>query len=239
VDVSVCFKIDRNQDLSDDNSLWQLAPIWRTAWPSPATTISTWIHGARTKAQGPKVNGSTIYSPELVELDDAEHRLYLTTVGAPIQRRVDSMFLETLVPSDTDEIASHRFRIGMDWPRPYQTLLESLEGPWQIEDSLGEFQSGASLWMVQVNQPNVRVTCEHLLMDFNSKPNGIRVMIQETSGRSANSRLSFYRDVTTASKVQIDGSVIDMLSIDSGEVILPVKANECSFIDVSFRRAAD
>ena len=237
VDVSVCFKIDQNEDISDNNGLWQLAPVWRTAWPSPATTISTWIHGARTKAQGPKANGSTIYAPELIEFDDAEHRLYLTTIGAPIHRRVDSMFLETLVPSDREVIASHRFRLGMDWPRPYQTLLESLEAPWQIEDSLGDFQSGGSLWMVQVNQPNVRVTCEHLLMDSNSKPNGVRVMIQETSGRSANSRLSFYRDVTTASKVQIDGSVTDMLTIDSGEVILPVKANECSFIDVSFTTA--
>jgi alpha-mannosidase len=233
-DISVSYKLDSGLAISEGDSLWNLAPVWRTAWPSPTTTISTWVHGAKTKAQAVKSDGHQFYAPDLIELDDAEHRLYLTSGGSPVHRRVDSLFLETLVPMLDSRTGSHSFRLGMDWPRPYQTFLESLEEPWLVADDLGTFQSGGSLWMVQVNQPNVRLACQKLLYDSNSKPNGMRLMIQETHGKSIKCKLSFYRDVLAASKVQFDGTVIESLEIDSGEVALPITANECSFIDVSF-----
>jgi hypothetical protein len=233
-DISIRYNLDDSLTLSDSDSPWHLSPVWRTAWPSPTTTISTWIHGAKTKAQGPKSNGLQFYAPDLIELDDAEHRLYLTTCGAPIHRRVDSLFLETLIPMTDARTATHSFRLGMDWPRPYQTFLESIEEPWLVPDDQGTFQAGGSLWMVQVNQPNVRLTCRELLRDDTSKPNGIRLMIQETQGKSTPCKISFYRDAQTASKVQIDGSVIESLSIESGEVVLPMAANECSFVDIHF-----
>lgn len=235
-DISVSYKLDSGLVTSENESLWNLAPVWRTAWPSPTTTISTWIHGAKTKAQAAKANGHQFYAPDLIELDDAEHRLYLTSGGSPIHRRVDSLFLETLVPMIDSQTANHRFRLGMDWPRPYQSFLESLEEPWLVADDLGTFQSGGSLWMVQVNQPNVRLACQKLLHDSNSKPNGMRLMIQETHGKSIKSKLSFYRDALVANKVQIDGTTSESLEIDSGEVTLPVTANECSFIDIRFTK---
>jgi hypothetical protein len=61
-------------------------------------------------------------------------------------------------------------------------------------------------------------------------------MIQETHGKSIKSKLSFYRDALVATKVQIDGTAIESLEIDSGEVTLPVTANECSFIDIRFTK---
>ncbi len=233
-DVSVSYTLDSGLATSKSDSLWNLAPVWRTAWPNPTTTISTWVHGAKTKAQAAKSDGHQFYAPDLIELDDAEHRLYLTSGGSPIHRRVDSLFLETLVPMMDSRTGSHSFRLGMDWPRPYQTFLESLEEPWLVADDLGTFQLGGSLWMVQVNQPNVRLACQKLLHDSNSKPNGIRLMIQETHGKSIKGKLSFYRDALVATKVQIDGTAIESLQIEAGEVTLPVAANECSFVDVSF-----
>jgi len=248
-DVSVSVTLESELADPENDSLWHLSPVWRTAWPSPTTTIATWIHGAKTKAQGAKSNGLQFYAPDLIELDDAEHRLYLTTGGSPIHRRVDSLFLETLVPILDSRTASHSFRLGMDWPRPYQTYLESLEEPWVVADDLGTFQSGGSLWMVQVNQPNVRVACQKLLRDSvskldsskpdsskpdSSKPNGIRLMIQETQGKSIKSKLSFYRDAVLATKVELDGTVTESLDIDAGEVTFSVAANECGFVDVLF-----
>jgi hypothetical protein len=88
--------------------------------------------------------------------------------------------------------------------------------------------------MVQVNQPNVRVACQKLLRDSVSKPNGIRLMIQETQGKPIKSKLSFYRDAVVATKVQLDGTVTESLDIDAGEVTFSVAANECSFVDVLF-----
>lgn len=201
--------------------LWNHVPIWRTAWPSQAASISTWIQGSKTK-----MGTAQIFAPEFIEIDDAEHRIYLAFAGLAMHRRVDITFLDTLLPIDINGVCDHRWQIAVDWPRPYQSYLESLDEAWLIEDKLGALREGSSLWFAQTNVPNVRI----VPLPCNDR---LRLVLHETMGKEGRAKLSFFRDASSAARVDCQGNTIEELQIENGQVIVELKPNEISYIDVN------
>ncbi|MDZ4851233.1 MAG: hypothetical protein SGI77_18245, partial [Pirellulaceae bacterium] len=208
------------EDISNPRGLWDCVPIWRTAWPNQAASISAWLQGTKTAMQS-----SPFFAPELLEIDDAEHRIYLTFAGLPIHRRVEMAFLDTLLPTTTDGVCDHRWQIAVDWPRPYQSYLESLDTPWMIKDPSGPLRAGSSLWFAQASSANVRV-------DPLASSNRLRLMLHETMGKEGRTKLSFFRDATSAARVDHQGNTIEDLQIENGQVIVELRPNEISYLDV-------
>jgi len=206
--------------VNSKQALWDRVPIWRTAWPSQAAALSAWIHGTKTK-----ITSSPFFAPELIEVDDVEHRIYLTFAGVPIHRRVDMSFLDTLLPIDSHGVCEQQWQIAVDWPRPYQSYLESLDTPWMIADNAGSLQAGSSLWFAQANVPNIRV-------DPLASSDRLRLVLHETMGKQGRAKLSFFRDATSAARVDHQGNVIEDLEVDKGQVVIDFKPNEISYIDV-------
>jgi alpha-mannosidase len=220
VEVHLRMKLDRRS--SGYTNLWDGAPVWRTAWPSQAADLSTWRHGTKSKLKTTK-----FFAPELIEIDDAEHRIFLAFQGLALHRRIESTFLDTLLPVDEHGQVDQSWSIGVDWPRPFQSYLESLDEPWLVSDSGLPLTNGASLWFAQSNQPSVRLEVQ------GANENVVRVLLHETQGREVKSKLSFFRDVISASRVEHDGTEIESLEIENGQVSILTKPNEISFLDIS------
>ncbi len=209
-----------DKTLDPARGLWEIVPIWRTAWPSQAASLSTWLQGTKSP-----VSASPFFGPELLEIDDAEHRLTLVYPGLAVHRRVDLSFLDTLLPVDENGVCEHRMQIAADWPRPYQSYLEFLDQPWLVADSSGPLQAGHSLWFAQTSAPNVRI-------DPLRSDDSLRLMLHETMGKEGRVRLSFFRDCNSASRVDFQGNMIEELQIEKGQVIIDLKPNEISYLDV-------
>ncbi len=210
--------VDRNANQA--RGLWDGVPIWRTAWPSQAASVAAWLQGTKTK-----VTSSQFFAPELIEIDDAEHKLYLAFAGPSIHRRVEMAFLDTLLPTDSNGVCEQNFQIAVDWPRPYQSYLESLDEPWLVADNAGPLRAGSSLWFAQTSVPNVRI-------DPIASNERLRLRLHETMGKEGRARLSFFRDATSAARVDHHGNVIEEQQIDKGQVIIDLKPNEISYLEV-------
>jgi alpha-mannosidase len=205
-----------------DSSIWQGAPVWRTAWPSQAADLATWRQGTKTK-----LKRTTFFAPELIEIDDAEHRIFLAFRGLSVHRRIESTFLDTLLPVNEIGEVDQVWSIGVDWPRPFQTFLELLDEPWLISDSGAPLLNGSSLWFAQANQPNVRLELRGRTDDK------LRILFHETQGREVKAKLSFFRDANSAARVEHSGNCIEELEVENGQVLILAKPHEISFLDVN------
>ncbi len=206
--------------LDPARGLWDRVPIWRTAWPSQAASLSAWSQGTKTT-----ISASQFFAPELIVIDDAEHQLSLVYPGLAVHRRVDLSFLDTLLPSDEKGICEHRMQIAADWPRQYQSYLEFLDQPWLLPDNAGPLRAGTSLWFAQTSAPNVRI-------DPLKSNESLRLMLHETMGKEGRVKLSFFKDAASAMRVDFQGNMIEELQIDQGQVIVDLRPNEISYLDV-------
>lgn len=138
-------------------------PVWRMVWPSQAASIAAWQNGHRGKLPG-ALQGAI----ELIEVDDAEHKVHFATCGLSAHRKHGPNMLISALPLGRDGGTRVRFAVGMDWPRPWETAIDRMLEPWvsHREDALmsagqrsGERQASRSsdgAWLAQANLPNIR-----------------------------------------------------------------------------------
>jgi alpha-mannosidase len=223
-----------------NENLWLGSPVWRTAWPSQASDVAAWLQGTKSKMKSVQ-----FFAPELIEIDDAEHRIYLGFQGLPLHRRIESSFLDTLLPFDDDGNVEQNWSIGVDWPRPYQNYLETLDEPCFISDEKGSLQTPSGLWFAQTNQPNVRIAFIGISPSCGVGNSGgsevrqsrSRLLIHETNGREVRTKLSFFRDAVSAARVDVMGASIEDLVVENGQVIVDVKPNEIGYIEIAWNGA--
>jgi hypothetical protein len=213
--------------------------VWRTAWLNEGSSISAWQNGIKGKLPSPLQS-----KVELIEIDDAEHRIYIAPRGLSAHRRLESRFLISQFPLDSSGKANVRFSIGLDWPRPYETALDQCDTPWIVN---GEFaldskpDSGA--WLAQCSLPNVHfffADPKPVLDESQIPANQADVLsghqgdlclwVQETQGKSGTGKLSFFRDVAEAWRVDSQGREFDTLTIIDGQIHFSISALEQSRI---------
>ena len=209
--------------------------VWRTAWLNEGATVSVWYQGIKGKLQSPLQA-----SAELIEIDDAEHRIFFAPRGLSAHRRSESRFLITHIPIDVKGIANAKFAIGIDWPRPYETAMDQCDKPWMIEEpSVSNANPDTGAWLAQSSlshvhfffaDPNPLLEPSSLSPDQVETLTGQRgdvcVWLQETQGKSGTARLSFFRDVVQAWRVDSQGREFDILSVVDGQIIVNVSAHQ-------------
>lgn len=209
--------------------LWRLSPIWRTAWPSQAASLSTWELGAKTS-----IHSATFSTESPIEIDDLEHRIDVQWNIGSLHHRIDYSFIDTLFTTDEQGVACGKGRIAVDWQRPYQASLEFQSLPWIVEDNRALLNVGTSVWFAQSNLPNVTFSITDWKTVEQDVPEGIDLRIQETSGKSCNAKLAFFKDVTSANIIQIDGTIMEELKVVEGEVLIPLRNHQVSLIRLQF-----
>jgi hypothetical protein len=142
----------------------QVYPAWRMVWASEAASIAAWQNGSRGKLPGPLQGGV-----ELIEFDDAEHRIYFATCGLSLHRRHGPNMLLSALPVSRDGKVKTKFALGIDWPRPWETAIDRMVEPWigyrNNNPSLKDASHRAGTndpalsegaWLAQSNMQNIR-----------------------------------------------------------------------------------
>ncbi|MEQ1826202.1 MAG: hypothetical protein ABL921_09650 [Pirellula sp.] len=223
------------ENLSQD----QNACVWRTAWLNESSTVSAWHHGIKGKLQSPLQN-----TVELIEIDDAEHKIFFATGGLSSHRRSELRFLISQIPIDVNGRARGTFALGMDWPRPYETAMDLLDRPWLIgtNQSSGA-SSDTSAWLAQCNLSNVNFyfsdptpALQSEMMSIEEadllagRQGDVCLWLQETQGKSGAAKMSFFKDVAEAWRVDSQGREYASLPVSDGQLVFSVNANEQSRI---------
>jgi hypothetical protein len=138
-------------------------PVWRMIWPSQAASLGMWSHGNRTKWLGP-LQGCV----ELIEIDDAQHKVYYATGGLSYHHKPASNQIQSLLPIHPDGSIRAKLYLGIHWQRPWETAIDLFQEAWtmlpEIESGFtargGQTRHGApkSGWLAQCNHSNLRFT---------------------------------------------------------------------------------
>ena len=227
----------------------QFSCVWRTAWLNEGATISAWQQGIKGN-----LPSSLQSSVELIEVDDAEHRIYFAPRGLSAHRRSESRFLISYLPSDADGKVSAQCSVGLDWPRPYETAIDFCDRPWFLAQSsvesttTGSVEPDKGAWLAQCSLPNVNLSFAESspALDSSSFPSDqagiwegysgdVCVWVRETQGKSGMGKLSFFRDVAEAWRVDFQNREFDTLSIQSGQISINIRAHEQSRILIRWK----
>ncbi len=212
--------------------------VWRTAWQNEGASISAWHQGMKGKLQAP-LQGTV----ELIEIDDADHRICIAPRGLSAHRRSGSRFLISYLPMNSDGSTRSRFAIGLDWPRPYETAIDQCDSPWLVEDNSGPGKTDAGAWLAQCNLSNVNLAWDDFrpVLEPSLSPAGeleiwvgqqgdACIWLREIQGKSGSAKLSFFRNVGEAWRVDCQGREFDTLSVVDGQIVVDVRAYEQSRI---------
>ena len=212
--------------------------VWRTAWQNEGASISAWHQGIKGKLQSP-LQGTV----ELIEIDDADHRICIAPQGLSAHRRSGSRFLISYLPVDSDGRTRSRLAIGLDWPRPYETAMDQCDLPWIVEVPPMSEKADTGAWLAQCSLSNVNIAWDDFrpVLEPSRMPDGESdawtgqqadacIWLREIRGKSGSAKLSFFRNVAEAWRVDCQGREFDTLSIADGQVVVAVQANEQSRI---------
>ncbi len=221
---------------ADNLRLESCSCVWRTAWQNEGASISAWHQGIKGKLQAP-LQGTV----ELIEIDDADHRICIAPRGLSAHRRSGSRFLISYLPMDSDGRTRSRLAIGLDWPRPYETAIDQCDLPWLVEDPFPSDKTDTGAWLAQCSLSNVNLAWDDFrpVLEPSKMPDGdpeawtgqqadACIWLREMRGKSGSAKLSFFRNVAEAWRVDCQGREFDTLSIVDGHVVVAVQANEQS-----------
>ncbi len=212
--------------------------VWRTAWQNEGASISAWHQGIKGKLQSP-LQGTV----ELIEIDDADHRICIATQGLSAHRKSGSRFLISYLPVDSEGRTRSRLAIGLDWPRPYETAIDQCDVPWLVEVPPVSTKTETGAWLAQSSLSNVNIAWDDFrpVLEPSRMPDvesdawtgqqaDACIWLREIRGKSGSAKLSFFRNVAEAWRVDCQGREFDTLSIVDGQVVVAVQANEQSRI---------
>ncbi|MFN7888721.1 MAG: hypothetical protein ACK5OC_00400 [Pirellula sp.] len=209
--------------------------VWRTAWANESATIAAWQQGVKGKLPTPLQA-----SIELVEIDDVENKIYVAAKHNPVHQRFEMRYLVTALPSSKDGGVSSELAVGMDWSRPYETAMDFVDSPWIVPVTLS---TGATnddgAWLAQSNVANVRFEFDSVVgvevaRDANHPGTGgtDRIAVDavlwvfETQGKRAQSRLSFFKNVEEAWRIDAIGQECCRLDVEDGQVLINLHPSE-------------
>jgi hypothetical protein len=206
----------------------ELQMVWRTAWANESGLMSAWQQGAKGKLPSPLQA-----SVDLIEIDDVENKIFLATPGLSVHQRFEGRYLITLLPSLSRAEEGFRFTLGMDWPRPLETAYDTLDEPWIVPVSIAGEQKDSGAWLAQSSVPHVRMefdTQEHVKMPVEDGETESEIdavlWVHETRGKRASTRLSFFKNVAEAWRIDAVGREWCKLDIDGGGVRLNLHPSE-------------
>jgi len=217
-------------------------PVWRMIWPSESATLELWSHGNKCKWLGPLQANI-----ELIEIDDAQYKIYFATGGLSYHIKQGANQLQSLLPVASDGSIDAKFFIGVNWQRPWETAIDLFASPWVLPPqgqpsglcSQASSKLPSSGWLAQCNHANIRFSllpCENQLYQDGQQtvqPDWL-VYLCEGAGKSSIAKISLPKSLRSAWKADLSGQLLDKIQVQGADLLVPDAAWEKSVIAVVF-----
>jgi alpha-mannosidase len=164
-------------------------------------------------------------SPLYIELDDGAARTTILTGGLPYHRRQGPRMLDTLLVVRGERQRRFQLGIGIDLKHPLQEALGAVTPSTVLHQSAAPPAPADSGWLFHIDARNVTATHWEPLVEENTV-RGVRVRLQETGGRPAQTGLRCFRSVQTARQTDFLGQPIDDCQIEEGRVRIQLAAHQ-------------
>jgi hypothetical protein len=217
-------------------------PVWRMIWPSEAATTELWTHGNKSKWLGPLQANI-----ELIEIDDAQYKIFFATGGLSYHVKNGGNQLQSLIPVAQDGSIDVKFFIGINWQRPWETAIDLFQSTWVLPpqslatdpDTRTSSKLPSSGWLSQCNHANIRFSLlptENLLYqegDQRVQPDWL-IYLCESAGKSSTAKISLPKSLRSAWKADLSGQLLDKIQVEGPDLLVPYAAWEKSVIAVVF-----
>lgn len=218
----------QNLQFPEQRNPWLSAFVMRFAWPTEAAHLRVFQDGHRSAW-----NGGKTFSPELIEIDEADYCTHILTGGLAFHCRRDLRFAETLLAVSGQQSVRHRVGFGVDLPNPWMTARQFIDKPHQI--TLPASPSNSTGWLLTVDVKNVHADLECPLVDAAGNNVGVRLTIGESAGKATTARLRVLRDVAEAHRVDFLGNRLNRLTASGDGVTIALRAGEQALVDLLWR----
>lgn len=176
---------------------WNSYYACRFAFPNEASDLYRNVHFACHPAKGKRLE-----APLYLEMSEGETKTTIFPGGLPYHRRIGRL-VETLLIVRGETCRNFSLAIGVDVPYPLQTALGLLTPP-AFATRPAAPQGNASSWLFHVDARNVMATHWSALVE-EGRVVGFRVRLAETTGRSAQTKVSSFRPIVSARQVDFQG----------------------------------
>jgi len=199
---------------------WNSYYACRFAWADETAELHRSVHHTRQPASKRRLE-----APQYVEIDTGDTRTAILTGGLPYHRRVGFRMLDSLLIVRGERQRSYQLGIGIDLPNPVQAAMGLLAPPMAVGQTAAPPSPAASGWLFHIDSRSVVATHWEPLIE-NDCIIGFRTRLLETTGRPGRAKLSCFRSVATARRVDFRSQPLADCQIDDGRVVLDLTANE-------------
>lgn len=205
---------------------WNSYYCFRLAWADEAADLYRSVGGIRERTGSRRLE-----APLFVEIETPKQRNTLFTGGLPFHRRSGSRMLDTLLMVRGEETNRFKLGIGIDVAYPLQEALSLIAPTTAITQDNSPPSGASSSWLFHIDSKNVVATHWQPLVE-EGRVAGFRVRLLEAYGRPGKVKLSCYRNVQSARKVDFQGSPIADCEVSGDRVLLDVAAREWLELEV-------
>lgn len=207
---------------------WMTYIASRFAWDNESAAISRSMLG-----QTAGFRMERFEAPDYIEVADADQRLLIMPDGRPYHRRSGGRMLDSLLIVEGEPERTFQFALDFDQPVPMRSVMEHRRPiePLVVSDrQQGAAESG---WVLGVSSKNV-VIARTTVDRINETSVSIRVLLQETEGRTARCRLLTARPPKTAHLIRASGNSIQELSPNQNETTLEFAPFQLKEVELTF-----
>jgi alpha-mannosidase len=199
---------------------WNSYYACRFAWADETASLWRGAPELRERAEAKRFE-----APLYVEVDDSDGRVAILTGGLPFHRRTDARMLDSLLVVRGERAQHFEIGIGMDVKYPWHEATALLAPPLLLPRTAGPPRGPAHSWLFHVDSRNLAATSWTSVVQ-EGRVTGFRVRLLETGGRTVHTRLSAFRPIGSAHKVDFAGQSLGVCPVRDGTVELDVGAHE-------------
>jgi alpha-mannosidase len=218
--LTVDIELDPVEETKSDP--WNSYYCCRFAWGDETSDLFRTANETRQPASGQRFE-----APHYIEMINPKNSTTILTGGLPYHRRHEHRMLDSLLITRGERQRKFRIGIGIDLTHPMLDAIGLLT-PLVVVPGV-QRPASASGWLFHLDSRNVVATHWESLVE-EGKVTGFRTRLLETAGRPAGLRLSAFKPVGSAERVDFLGKKLDQCQVLDGQIKLDMAAHE--FVEV-------
>jgi alpha-mannosidase len=209
---------------------WESYYASRFAWADESAELSRALNQTRQAIAGKRWE-----APQYIDIDSGETRTTILTGGLPFHRRIGFRMIDSLLIVRGERQRRHTMGIGIDLSHPQHDAEAMLAPPLFVQSrSPGPGPAGSG-WLLRLDAKNVIATTLEPIADGGAAI-GFRARLLETAGRPANLKVSCFRPIAQALRLDLQGQAAGDVEVQDGSVLLDMTAHEWTEIEALFVR---